>query len=334
MRIVKYCTIFLASMLFLMTSCREKKNDKFLSIYSGFAQGTTFSIKVKDSVEHNFIAPIDSILKGIDMSMSVFEPNSLISRLNRNETDSLDAYIKECIQIAERLSKESGGIYDITIKPLTSAYGFTGDGAMKDPNVDSLMQYVGYKKISIEGGRLVKENPNIQLDLNSIAQGYTVDVIARYFDSMGYKDYIIEVGGEVFSRGTNMSEIPWIVGIDKPVEGNAAGKNIQVMIGLSGKGLATSGNYRKFYTDDSGRKIVHTVDATTGEPVISNMLSATVVADDATLADVYGTFFMAAGLEKSIETLEKNKDLAAYIIYSDDSGKFQVYATENLNIIE
>ncbi|MCC8089749.1 MAG: FAD:protein FMN transferase [Rikenellaceae bacterium] len=318
-----------------LTGCKNDSPQYVQSVFDGFIQGSTYHIVIKDTVRHDVSAALDSIYRLMDMSMSVYEPNSLISRINRNETDSLDIYIEECIRVAEEVSIETGGVYDITIKPLTAAYGFAGEVSAEEVNVDSLLQLVGYDKIRIVERRLVKERPEIQLDLNSIAQGYTVDLIAKYFDALGLENYIIEMGGEIFSRGTNMKGISWVVGIDKPFEGNyTPGADLQVKLKLSGKGLATSGNYRKFYTDESGRKVVHTVNARTGEPVVSTMLSATVVGPDATAADVWGTVFMIVGLERTKEILAEHTELAAYIVYSGDNGEYLVYATDNLEIQE
>ena len=193
---------------------------------------------------------------------------------------------------------------------------------MQQPNVDSLLQFIGYDKIRIDGCRLVKKHPSVQIDLNSIAQGATADYVARWLDSLGWKDYLVEVGGEIFARGHNAKGGLWRVGIDKPIEGNVIpGAQLQVRIGISNRGLATSGNYRKFYTDSLGRKIVHTFDARTGAPVISNLLSATVVARTAAQADAYGTLCMVMGLNESIRFLESRPDLEAYLVWSGRPGQ-------------
>lgn len=329
---IKLTVLFLAAAAFL--SCRDKPAPS-ATVIDGFAQGSTYHIVIVDSVKQQIVDDIDSILGRIDFSLSVYNPQSLISRINRNETDSVDQYIADCIRIAEGLSRASGGLYDITIKPLTAAYGFAGADSVRNPDVDSLLRLVGYQKIEIRDGRLIKQHPGVQIDLNSIAQGYTVDVIAGHFDRLGLENYLVEVGGEIFSRGANPNGEVWVVGIDKPVDGNyIPGADVQVKLRLTGKGLATSGNYRKYYTDDSGRKIVHTVNPLTGEPVVSNLLSATVVAPDATLADIYGTYFMVAGLEEAKTFLAGRKELEAYLVYSDDQGNFQVYATPGLDIKE
>lgn len=314
--------------------CSGKSDPKEnRTVIDGFAQGGTYHIVLKgtgydsESLKHE----IDSLFSVVDYSMSLYNPESLLSRLNRNETDSVDQFITRCIEQAEKISRESDGAYDVTIKPLTAAYGFAEDSTSEAPNVDSLLQLVGFEKIAIRDGRLTKQNSNMQIDLNSLAQGATVDFIASWLDSKGFENYIIEMGGEIFCRGTNPNDTPWHVGIDRPIEGNLTpGADLQVIIEVSGQGLATSGNYRKYYTTDDGRKIVHTIDARTGEPVISNLLSATVVAPTATLADAYGTLFMILGLDRSKEFLSTHPDLQAYLVYSDDTGNLKTYVTPGL----
>ena len=316
------------SALFL-SQCKREHTP---TVLDGFAQGSTYHIIIRDEVKPDLRKDIDSIFLEME-SMSLYDPNSLLARLNRNETDSVNVHIAECIRIAERISRESGGLFDITVKPLTGAYGFAGEVRNEHPDIDSLLQFVGYEKIRVENGRLIKSHPNIQIDLNAIAQGYTVDVIARHFDSMGLENYLIEMGGELFCRGLNAQDKKWKVGIDAPKEGNMMpGADIKIVLNLSNRGLATSGNYRKFYDTEAGERIVHTVNPQTGKPVVSTVLSATVVALNATLADVYGTFFMVTGLEKSIEFLDKRPDLEACIIFSDDSGDMRVYITKGLDV--
>ena len=230
-----------------VAACGGVKKDNQVTVIDGFAQGGTYHIVIKSDRPVDLKGQVDSLLREIDNSMSLFNPDSRLRRLNRNETDSVDAFIADCIAEAERLSRETDGAYDITVKPLTAAYGFAGDSVVQQPNVDSLLRFVGYRKIAVDGGRLRKEDPRMQLDLNSIAQGATSDYIAAYFDSLGLTDYIVEVGGEIFCRGSNAEGKPWRVGIDRPAEGNVLpGADLETVIGLSGQGLATSGNYRKF----------------------------------------------------------------------------------------
>lgn len=330
-------TLFGAALLCFAGLLSGCKTDYTPTTIDGFTQGTTFHIVIRDDLPKgvDIENDVDSIFRRVEESMSLYEPNSLLSRLNRNETDTIDRYIADCIRIAETLSRETGGLFDITVKPLTGAYGFAGEERTAAPNIDSLLRFVGYEKIRVEGNRLVKAHPNVQIDLNAIAQGYTVDLMAKHFDALGLKNYLVEMGGEIFSRGLNARDEKWVVGIDSPVEGNLTpGMEMQVMIHLSGRGLATSGNYRKFYENESGQKIVHTVNPKTGEPVVSRVLSATVVAPDATLADIYGTYFMVAGLEKTAEFLNRHPEVDAYVVFAGEDNRMQVMATHGLDIVE
>ncbi len=315
-----------------LAACREKEKPRVQTTIDGFAQGGTYHmVLISDRSLEELKPGIDSLLGLIDRSMSLYNPDSRLSRLNRNETDTLDDFIAGCIRSAETLSRQSGGRYDITIKPLITAYGFAEGKPTRQPNVDSLMQFVGYEKIRIEGDRLVKSHPGVQIDLNSIAQGASADYLAAWFDSLGLTDYLIEIGGEIYAKGRNAKGRPWIVGIDKPIDGNfLPGADLQERIGISDEGLATSGNYRKFYTDDQGRRIVHTVDALSGQPVISHLISATLVGPDATLADAYGTLCMIIGLDESIELLKKHPELDAYLVWTDETGAFRTYITPGM----
>ena len=326
--------ISIAATGIILAACSSSPKN-VQTVIDGFAQGGTYHIVLLADKDLSDLKPhIDSMFTFVDNSMSLFNDSSLLCRINRGETDSLDTFIKECLREALSMSKESDGLYDVTVKPITSAYGFADGKPTKNPNIDSLLQYVGYEKISMDGDRLVRENPNIQIDLSSIAQGATSDYFGEYFDSLGIENYLVEVGGEIYSKGLNSKGHPWVVGIDKPVEGNfLPGAALQVRIGISGQGLATSGNYRKYYTDEQGRKIVHTINPKTGQPVISNLLSATVVAETSTLADAYGTLFMVMGLDRSVEFLKGRPDLQAYLVYSDDEGNYQTYMTPGMKSI-
>ena len=318
----------------LLAGCKTEYNPTKID---GFTQGTTYHIVIRDNIPENvdIHRNIDSIFLAMEHSMSLYDPNSLLSRLNRNETDSVDRYITDCIRIAEQISRETEGLFDITVKPLTGAYGFAGEARNVHPNIDSLLQFVGYEKISVENDRLVKAHPNVQIDLNAIAQGYTVDEMSRHFEALGLKNYLVEMGGEIYCSGLNAEDKKWLVGIDTPAEGNnISGADLQVLLRISEQGLATSGNYRKFYDTEAGERVVHTVNPITGKPVVSNVLSATVIAQDATLADVYGTYFMVAGLEKTQAFLAARPDLEACVIYSDEQGDIQVLMTPNLEYEE
>ena len=315
-----------------LIGCRTE-TPRIQTVIDGFAQGGTYHIVIVADSSYDHLKPaIDTLLAEIERSVSLYDPHSRLSRLNRGETDTLDAFLIYCIREAEQISRESEGRFDITVKPLIAAYGFAETGPTQHPNLDSLMQMVGYEKISIDENRLHKAHPGIQLDLNSIAQGATADRLGALLDGYGLTDYLVEIGGgEIVCKGKNAHGMPWRVGIDRPVEGNVIpGADLQERIAVSDVGLATSGNYRKFYTDSLGRKIVHTVDALTGEPVISNLLSATVIAPTSTQADAYGTLCMILGLEQSKQMLAHHPELQAYLVWSDEQGNFQTYLTPGM----
>ncbi len=314
----------------LGSGCNHTNN--VVTTIDGFAQGSTYHIVIKSNRERpDLQQAIDSLLEEIDQSMSLFNDSSLLNRINRGETDSVDTHIAYCVETAQRISQESDGMYDITIKPIFEAWGFTGKEVKEDPNIDSLLQYVGYDKIHIENNRLIRSMPGVQIDLSSIAQGYSADQLSRMLEKHGITEYLVEIGGEIFCRGTNPAGTDWRVGIDKPIEGNfTPGTDMQVKLHLTELGLATSGNYRKYHTDSQGRKIVHTINPKTGYSEISNLLSATVIAGNATLADAYGTLMMVIGLDRSIELLNRHPELMGYLVYTDDEGHFATYVSPSL----
>ncbi len=329
----KLIYIFLAVTL-VLTGCRPGHEGGYKATFDGFTQGTYYHVVTISRDSLNLEGPIDSLFTVIDNSMSIFNPSSLLSRLNRNETDSLDPYITHCIATARKVSELSGGLYDITVKPLVEAWGFAAREQDAEPNLDSLVQFVGYDKISIADGRLVKADPRVQLDLNSIAKGYSADLVARLVESYGVKDYLVEIGGEIVAKGRNASDEAWKIGIDKPVEGNfMPGAQTQVVVAVSNKCIATSGNYRNYRYDDLGRRIVHTINPRTGSSSPGNVLSATVFADDCATADAMGTALMVVGFDKAVKMLEATPGVWGYLIYSDAKGDLVTYASPQVEKI-
>lgn len=322
---------FISLMLLCITfSTCSDNTRKDVSMY-GFALGTSYKITMEPADTTGFARSLDSLFTVVNNSMSVYNPNSLLNKLNRNETDSVDVHIAYCIETAAKISAMSDGEYDITVKPLTEAWGFTGQDAAYKPNIDSLLQYVGYRKISVRNGKLIKEEPEMQLDLNSIAKGYTVDLVSALIESRGIENYLVEIGGEIFCKGVNKTGREWTVAIDMPYEGNIIpGAHIQAAVSFTGKGMATSGNYRKFYIDKDGNKVVHSVNARTGESRPSDLLSATVITENAATADALGTLMTVIGLQRSVELLENNPDLMGYLIYSGRDEGYETYITPNL----
>ncbi len=305
---------------------------------TGFIQGTTYSIKYEspDSISYN--DEIYSLLKKFDKSLSTYDENSIISKINKNQPVEIDSLFERFYEVSLEINKATGGAFDITVAPIVNAwgFGFADSININQQVIDSLLQYVGMNKIQIKNKQLIKQMPEIQLDGNAIAQGYSVDIVAEFLESKNIKNYMVEIGGEVAARGKNHRGESWIVGIDKPDESNnVINRELKTILYLSDKTLATSGNYRKYY-EKNGEKFSHTIDPAIGYPVRHNLLSATILADKCIYADAYATACMVIGLEKSIKLVEAHPELEALFIYADKNGDFQVYVTEKLrkNIID
>lgn len=298
----------------------------------GPAQGSTFSISylVPEGVDYR--KDIDSILKSMDQQMSLWVENSEISRLNRGDSVYLSNDFQEVILKSIYISELTNGDFDITIAPLIKAWGFSG-GTRKDSiNVDSLMNYVGYKGLlaSRPGPMLDKFAlpKGYQIDVNAIAQGYTVDIVSNFFRNANVHNYMIEIGGEVRCKGTNIDGRKWRIGIEQPQEERAAGQ-YQTIVVLDTMSLATSGNYRKFWVDERGQRVVHTIDPETGQPVISNLLSVSIIANNATFADALATACMVSGLARAKAMVERFPNTEGYFIVGNKYGEFEVQTTSN-----
>lgn len=317
----------------LCTACGAQTADEYVRV-EGYGIGTTYRIVARAAKDRipDIAAAADSVFAEMTASMSIFDSTSLLSRLNRGLTDSTDRHIERMIELSSRIGDLSGGMYDVTVAPLTAAYGFAGGEAQTRPNIDSILEFVGYRRIAVENGRLVKQDERTQLDFNSIAKGYTVDCLAQSIERLGVGDYMVEVGGEIVCRGRNPRGSGWRVAVDSPFDGNMSpGESCQVVLEITDCALATSGNYRRFYVDADGRKIAHTINPLTGESAVSNLLSATVIAPTAAEADALGTMCMAVGLERAQELLPSLPDVEAYLIYAadghDSAGDYAVWCT-------
>jgi thiamine biosynthesis lipoprotein len=280
---------------------------------------------------------VDSIFKSFDLTFSEYISNSIVSRINKNDSAVLlDDMFIEVFNKSKEINKETKGAFDLTVGPLVNAWGFGPEKKAKidSATIDSIMQYIGMEKIRIEGRKLIKDLPGIKIDVNSIAQGYAVDVVYRYFEKLGIKNYMVEIGGEVRSKGKNPNNDLWRIGVDKPIDGNnMAGDDLQTIILLDNKSVTTSGNYRKYFEED-GRKYSHIIDPHTGYPYKNSLLSVTVIANNGLTADGYDTPLMVMGLEKAREFLKLHTDLDAYMIYSDEMGNFQVEYTKGIKFVK
>lgn len=316
--------LFSVAILFFF-SCKPEA-PAYLHL-EGQAQGTTFSIVYRDSLGRDFSKPVDSLFRLIDHSMSLWDSMSIISRMNRNEAGvRADEHFTAVFQRSYEVWKATGGAFDLTVGPLVEAWGFSYKKGLPPPDsaeVDSLRQLVGFEKVGLENGILAKSDPRMEVDVNAIAQGYTVDVMARFLEQHGVRDYLVEIGGEVRTSGHNEKGEPWRVGIDKPLEHETEGRPLQAVVSLSGKSLATSGSYRKFVVRD-GKKYSHAIDPATGYPITHNLLSVSVLADDCTTADAFATAFLVVGLEKARE-IAREQGLEVYGIYAGAGDSLQVW---------
>ena len=303
----------------LFVSCARKPQK---INYEGIAQGSYFAITYYDEEGRTFEAEIDSILQTVDNSVSLWNENSIIRKVNRNEDVVVDQIFKDNFEWAHKASEFSDGAFDATISPLVEAWGFhyKKELEMTPEIVDSIRQLVGYQKIEIIDDRVVKANPNMTLDFNAVAQGYTTDLIGKFLETNGIANYLVDVGGEILARGTKPNGEQWTIGIEKPAENFDSERSVQIKINLKDKGIVTSGNYRK-YIEKDGIRYSHSINPKTGYPVEHNLLSATIIADNASWADCLATICMIVGKEKASKLLER-QGVEAYFIFVED-GKIQ-----------
>ena len=292
-------------------------------VVDGTMLGTTYHIVAETDLSNKQIfEEMQRINSEANASMSIFNPQSLLSRINSNQTDSVDIHIVRNIEIASKINALTPR-YDITVKPLVDAYGFAAKNREAKPNIDSLVQFVGFSKFCIEDGRIAKSDARVQIDLNSIAKGYVVDLIAEWLNSQGCENYIVEVGGEICAKGLNAKGIAWRVGVDTPFENNQTpGLHQQKVVQISGSALATSGNYRRFYYNEQGERISHTLNPQTGHSQTTSLLSATVIAPRCATADALATAFMASDEKDAIALAEQLRDsVQVYFILAPAKGK-------------
>ncbi len=298
--------------------------------HSGVAEGTTFHIKYayKRTLNHE----IDSLLNYFEGVLSTYRDSSLISHFNRWGKDTFvvrNRLFAEMLDKAFEVYRETNGAFDITVANLVNAWGFGFDkySEVDSSVIDSLMQFTGMNKLIWDGDALlIKKDVRLKLDDNAIAKGQSVDFIARYFDRLGIKNYLVEIGGEIRVKGLNPKGKRWVIGIDKPIDGSTEwDRELEAAISVTNKAVATSGNYRKFYIKN-GVKYSHTIDPKTGYPVRHSLLSATVVADDCITADALATAFMVMGTEQVKKFLKRHPGIEVLLIY-DNGGKYGLFKT-------
>ena len=305
------------------------ENSKPWQRNEGQVFGTTYHItyQSRDDLHEGIVRQ----LLEVDANLSMFNDTSLISRINRGEhPDITGTMFEEVVRLALKVSEDTDGAFDITVAPLVNAWGFgfkNGDQPTK-PQVDSLLQHVGYKKIAPTGTGSLDVEAGVMLDCSAIAKGYGCDVVARYLKQHQVENFMIEIGGEIVANGVNPNKKTWTVGIQKPTDTPTPPSTVEQTITLTGKAVATSGNYRRFYYKD-GKKYAHTIDPATGYPVEHNLLSATVIADNCATADAYATALMVMGVERAKALLARHKELSAWLIYADHQGNYKTLHINN-----
>ena len=278
--------------------------DRQVLVYNhGNAQGSYYHIKYLSNNGLDFKSQIDSVFMEIDSSLSIYKKYSTISKLNDRQDYITDTLFNQVFKIANKVFIESQGRFDCSIGKIVDAWGFyndkiDGDSIMIDSiDIQKGLSFVGFDKIKLVNDSLMMPS-GMRLDFNALAQGFTVDLIGQYLDSKGIHNYLIEVGGELIAKGKNINNISWRVGVDKPSDIVDVNRRFQYILDLNDKSLATSGNYRRFYTKN-GIKYSHTINPITGSPVQNRLLSVTVIHDQCVLADAYATAFMVMGVKET-----------------------------------
>ena len=314
-----------AAILIGCTSNKKQETDELTFHHdSGEIFHTYFHIKYE--YNRSVKEEIMEALEKFDQSLNPFRENSIIYKVNNNVPTELDPLFTEVFNKSMEVSRKTDGKFDVTASPFINAWGF----GFKDMDnvtpekIDSMKVFVGYKKIRIENGAVVKDDPRVQINTSAIAKGYSCDIVADVLQSFGITNYMVEIGGEITMRGTNEKGDCWRIGIDKPTDDALAmNRELQLILSVCDKAVATSGNYRNFYVKD-GVKYSHTIDPQTGYPSEQNILGATIIADDCMTADAYATAFMAMGLKKSIEVAKTIEGIHYYFIYAKPDGEVDV----------
>jgi FAD:protein FMN transferase len=301
----------------------EKKEIKSIHL-SGHAQGTTWSITYfhDDTLVGN--TEIDSIFNSIDSSLSIYKPYSLITRFNNNNRGVIaDVHLKHLAEVSLNVSRETRGLSDITVAPLVNIWGFgakESGSVPTDAQIKQALTCVGADKIMLKGDSLIKKKPCVKIDVNGIAQGYTVDVITAYLACKGIMNFIVEVGGELRLKGKKQpGDRPFKIGIESPSGEDFNTPPMQKVIIIDSGAITTSGNYRKYH-ENNGKKYSHIIDPHTGRSVDNEMISVTVYAQDATTADAYDNALMLMGVEHALRYIENKRDMAAFLIYKNKDG--------------
>lgn len=317
---------------FIFMSCNPAKDGKIT--IQGEALGTFYTIHAYHNdttlaFRNNLQEGIDSLLAEFNAIASVYDFNSEISKVNQNNDIEVSDLFIDVFQKSIEMNELSMGAFDITVGALVNAWGFGFTDSLHVSNevIDSLLQLTGMKKIRIEGRKVIKDDPRILLDMNGIAKGYAVDIVADYIESLGISSYIVEIGGEIRAGNLKPNEEKWIIAIEKPSKDSLSPQQEEQRIGLNNCAIATSGTYRKYY-ERNGERYSHTIDPSTGYPVHHSMLSATIIASDCMTADALATGSMALGIEKAMQMCESTDGIEGYFILGNSDGTWTIRCTK------
>ncbi|MCD8303851.1 MAG: FAD:protein FMN transferase [Prevotellaceae bacterium] len=298
----------------------------------GMIFGTVYhtTYESDSSLEAHYLAE----LQRVDGALSMFNPRSTISLINKNESMQTDTLFREVFNLSKQISLDTEGDFDITVAPLVNAWGFGfKSGALPDSlQVDSILQFVGWRKVCLTSdGKLKKLDKRTVMDMSAVAKGYGVDKAAETLERLGVENYMVEIGGEIALKGKNPDGKLWTIGINRADDDSTStNRDIEAVIELTDCRIATSGNYRNYYVTEDGRRLAHTINPHTGYPVQRDIVSSTVIAPSCAMADAYATAFMVMGLEEARKTLERHTELRAYFIYLDTEGNEKTWKTDNL----
>lgn len=314
----KICGFGLCILLFC--SCGNMEFHKF----EGGALGTYYAVTYKGTENPSLQKGVDSILNSVNESFSIFSPTSIISKINDNQEVILNEDFIEVFTIAQRIGQETDGALEMTIGPLVNLWGFGKDERKLDlsqTEIDSVLTIIGYWKIHLENNSILKDNPNIQLNFNAIAKGYAVDKVADYLVRNGYKDCVVDIGGEIVAKGKKYYDQEWNIGLQSPTRTRDGEMRAEETFHLCDRAVATSGNYRNYF-EENGQRYAHIINPKTGRPEKSKLLSVTVIADHCVEADAYATAFMVMGMDSTKAFLKAHPELTCIFIY-DENGTYQ-----------
>ncbi len=302
------------------TSCNDLQFQRF----EGGALGTYYAVTYKGAENPSLQKEVDSILNAINETFSIFNEASIISKINSNQQVILNEDFVDVFSVAQKIGQETDGALEMTIGPLVNLWGFGKDERKLDisqTEIDSVLDIIGYWKVHLENNTIVKDNPGIQLNFNALAKGFAVDKVAEYLVEKGYKDCVVDIGGEIVAKGKKYHDQEWNIGLQTPTRTRDGEMRAEETFHLHDRAVATSGNYRNYF-EENGQRYAHIINPKTGRPEKSNLLSVTVIADRCVEADAYATAFMVMGMENTRLFMTAHPELTCIFIY-DENGTYQ-----------